>query len=103
MPYIDRYSEGEIVGIYQNQQHEGQEFVDSAVLRSRPLPLQERIDAECQKNGIANEVTLEGLLGGMLALAMLNGKTIEQLAAENAAFKLGMTLRATFAQWRAEA
>lgn len=69
-----------------------------------PAPtLQQLIDAECQKHGIANEVTLEGLLGGTLALAMLNGKTIEQLAAENAAFKLGMTLRATFAQWRAQA
>lgn len=65
--------------------------------------LQQRIDAECQKNNIANEITLEGLLGGMLALAILNGKTIEQFAEENAAFKLGMTLRATFAEWRAQA
>lgn len=65
--------------------------------------LQRQIDAECQKEGIANEIMLEGLLAGMFALGLLNGKSMQQLGEENAAFKKGLALRALFAQWRAQA
>lgn len=63
--------------------------------------LQQRIDAECQKYGIANEITLEGLMAGLLAGALVTGMTEAQLEQANPAFNMGKQLRALFVTWRA--
>lgn len=61
MPFIDRDQAGNIVGIYANQQREGQEFVESAELWT-PLPRpQDQIDA-IERSTMMNRAAREALL-----------------------------------------
>lgn len=105
MPYVDRNVEGQIIGIYENQQREGQEWVEVATLYVAPLPLQDRIDAfirQTSGNRINNELQLEGLTAGLLGAHLASGYTEPQLEAANSAYRQAKQLRAAVAAMRAQ-
>lgn len=68
-----------------------------------PISLQQEIDAKCRQYEIANELTLEGLMAGILGCALAQGITEPQLEAANLGYRAGKQLRIEIAAMRAAA